>query len=209
MTYSYNRRRASDDETSDVDDAEYSSVDDLKEMAKYVKRCAVLVTLYQRIAEALETPKIATLAERIQKRIADVEALAVLIRKAIPLYAQVEKELEAECRAIAAGKPIRHGLIELVVDLPSARALRGLSREMEVISKGILQEDRRESYLDWNLEEYIGYETRVYKRIESAAPGSFDNVDVWAERVPYSLLRYFADAEYIQGLIEEYRSEAA
>ncbi len=205
MTYDYDRTASSDgwDQADELyfDDAESSVDEDLREIGRYIKRCRVLIEPYKKLAEALEAPKLKVYAERIAGRVQDLEQMTELLREGRPLIEPFADAFEELAHNAAKGSRSE------LQSLPLYRRIKQVGEKLEVISDRILKQDEGE-YIDWTLDGYIGDEAGIYRRIERVSPGTFDSVNVLADRIFYGLLKYYSDPDYLQNRIEEIQAEA-
>jgi hypothetical protein len=214
VTYSYDRSASSgwdDADTIDCDDAENLVTEDVREIRRYIKRCGVLIEPYKKLAEALEAPKLLKFAEHLGERIKDLEQVAELLQKGRPFFKRFGDDFEKMCEELAEGRrTLRHGLIEEVSDLPVYNQIREQGQTIESITDRIHEQDQSDTpYIDWTLDDYVGSEAGIYRKIQRVSPGAFYEVtNVTAEKIFYGVLKYYTDAEYIDERIQEFKEEA-
>jgi len=200
-----------------IDEAEqldsHAAINNLKQDFRNVKgyktKCAYLAQIYRKLAEPLETPEIAEYADLMDQRVKDVDQLISMLQGSEKLIAKAEKEFDQLIEDIAKGKKLRGGYIEAVYDLPSMRAILALANEADNLQSRLDTEDN-EGSIDWTLEEYLGVEARVYKKIDKTggfllgwfAERNFSGV--WAL---YGFLKYHIDSKLLEDLVESAKSE--
>lgn len=199
-----------DDAPSDID---FDSVatyfrDDTRRAKSYKLKCAYLAEIYQRLAEPLETPELAVFADRMGQRVKDLDQLMLRVQEGVKLTPKAQKEFEQLLEDLADGKPIRGGYIEAVYDLPSVGAILKIAKEANKIQSRLVTEDD-ESHIDWILEEYIGSEAGVFRKIEKNGEpllgwftGEFSGV--WTL---FGFLKYLVDEKYIKDMVDSIRAE--
>jgi hypothetical protein len=146
--------------------------DDGKALRGDIARCKYLVPIYQSLVSPLMSPQIGEVASRALQRGADLEALQALLQSASRLIQKVTREWNEAVELRAQGGKVR-GWVETVLDLPSVMALQQLNKEAIALQQKVTQEDER-SWIDWSLDDYIGFESGIYGRIEKARPADLD-----------------------------------
>jgi hypothetical protein len=189
----------------DNDEVKGELNENLRYCTAYVKKCQYMVTLYRKIAEPLEVPKISTSADRLEKRAKDVEELMALLRELPAIANAVVAERDKLFRQIIKKEvTLRTGLMEAVQDLPHGKKLWALGKEAAKVHERIINEDAKIDWIDWTLEDYISSGSPVYLKIEKAAPGNFD---INGAELPWGVWRWLCDDEILQYDYEEIQSE--
>jgi len=82
------------------------------------------------------------------------------------------------------------------------------AERIEELRAQVMHEDDH-GHIDWLLEDYVGSEARVFKRIERLQPGdpSLDAGELQLDLAIYGVLKYHSDPDYIAERIEEARAE--
>ena len=190
-----------------LEDAEVYVKEDVKLVRGYKAKCVYLAQIFRKLAEPLESPQISVFADRIEKRVQELDQLMDLVQRGSKLFKKAQDEFDQLIEDIADRKPRRGGLIEAVYALPSIDAIFGIAEEARKIQDRFVKEDE-EGRIDWVLEEYIGSESGVGKKLEkngSYLSGWFTDrfSGVWAL---YGFVKYFGDIDYIQSMVDESRS---
>jgi len=197
-------------ETSDqlpLEDAEVYIREDVKLVRWYKAKCLYLVPIFRRLAEPLEAPQILVSADRIEKRVQELDQLMALVQEGAKLFKKAQSEFDQLIEDLADKKPRRGGLIEAVYDLPSIESILKVAKDARKIQDRFVREDD-DYHIDWVLEEYLGSEAGIGKKIEKNGAnlnGWFTDrfVGVW---VLYGFVKYFVDTDYIQSMVDEVRS---
>jgi hypothetical protein len=206
VTYSYDRRvkkaGITDSEALDVDDAEGTLQGIVSSLRKYHRVCAVLPPVYRKIADALETKDIFDLATKVEDLCKKVADFGEFVAKNTPAVRRFEKEFDHMVEKMAGDIWFGpKGAIEAVHSLPAARLLYSAGQEFDTL-KGALDD----SGIDWSLDDYLGYEAKIYKRLTKVAPEPLE--DVIPENPFYGVLNYYMDPPYIKDRVDELRDEA-
>ena len=190
----------------DVGDAKSGLTSDLKFLNKYVAKCKYLVPIYRSLAEALITAQIGKNADAVEIRISKVERLIGLLTKAHSLLDSVDHDWESLMDRIARYEvKLTHGLIEAVQDMPSMVRFRTLAQEVGDLEDEISKEDDKYP-IDWYLEDYIGSETGIYKRIDKAYPPQVDENIMGAMNL-FGLIILYTNVENMENWIKRVRDE--
>lgn len=182
--------------------------EDTRLVKSYKIKCAYLAEIYRGLASPLEAPKIAVFADRMDQRVKDLDQLMLKVQEGMNLVPKARKEFDQLLEDLAGGKPHRGGLIEAVYDLPSIEAILKIAKEANNIQSRLVKEDD-DYHIDWTLEEYLGSEAGVQRKIEkNGEPLQGWFVDefsgVWTL---FGFIRYLVDPKYIQDSIEGIRAE--
>jgi hypothetical protein len=182
--------------------------EDTRLVKGYKAKCSYLAGVYRNIAVPLEAPKIAVFADRMDQRVKDLDQLMVLVQEGVRLTSKAQDEFVQLTEDLAEGKPRRGGLIEAVYDLPSIEAILKISKEANKIQSRLVREDD-DYHIDWVLEEYIGSESGVSRKIEKNGDplrGWFTEgfSGVWTL---FGFVKYLVDEKYIQDSVDEIRKE--
>lgn len=201
MTYSYDRRTASGWENADpvhVDDAISQIDDDFKKLARYGKQAEVLVPVFRRLAEALETPKIGVFADRIEEAVRSIQRAIELLKEGKVLCRKFDDEIQRLAAEVAGGRTLRNGMVAEVLEFPIYGDLLRVGRELDQLSKKLYALE-----IDWTLEDYLGFEAKIARRIEKVSPGDFENAEAMLESSIFGILQYYTDADYLEELVED------
>lgn len=199
-----------EDAPSDID---FDSVagylrDDLRLVKGYKIKCAYLAGIYRGLVGPLEAPKIAVFADRMDQRVKDLDQLMPMVQAGVALISKAQKEFDQLIEDLADNKPHRGGLIEAVYDLPSIEALLKVAKEANKIQSRLVREDD-DYHIDWTLEEYLGPEAGIQRKIEKNGEplrGWFTEgfSGVWTL---FGFIKYLVDERYIGDLVESARKE--
>ncbi len=148
---------------------EYKSVlrEDLQRFARITKMLTWWSSLFRSLAGPLMAPKLNFFADWSDRFLSDSKELYDQLEATVPLADRAQKELEelASKWGTEEEEPHRSGLIETLYELPSATALYKLARKLEPLQKSL--DDRAEDPpIDWFLEDYVGGESGVSKRLQ-------------------------------------------
>ena len=197
----------------DTEEIDFDSVagyfkEDTRLVKGYKIKCAYLAGIYRNLAVPLEAPKISIFADRMDQRVQDLDQLMVMVQEGVRLTPKAQGEFEQLLEDLADGKPRRGGLIEAVYDLPSIEAILKIAKEANKIQSRLVREDD-DQYIDWILEEYLGSEAGVSRKIEKNGEplrGWFAEgfSGVWAL---FGFVKYLVDPKYIQDNVDEIRAE--
>lgn len=190
-----------------LEDAEVYVKEDVKLVRGYKAKCVYLAQIFRKLAEPLESPQISVFADRIEKRVQELDQLMDLVQKGAKLFKKAQDEFDQLIEDIAGRKPQRGGLIEAVYDLPSIDAILSIAGEARKLQDRFVKEDES-GRIDWTLEGYIGSESEVGKKLEKNG----SNLSWWFEDrfsgvwALYGFVKYFVDTDYIQSMVDESRS---
>lgn len=189
-----------------AEEGQIAVTSDIRLLRRYERAAEAFVPKFRLLAQALETKKVAVFADRIEERVVVIRELSELMRQASPLIAALEREHEELAQAIANGA--EHGdLIKEAQALQAYRELLRLSKAVLELEFRISDEDENQ-FIDWTLDEYLGYEAVIHKRFERLAPESLiEASDFLGTRGLYGVLAYYSDAETTLGRIEDIRYE--
>lgn len=191
-----------------LDDAKVYIKDDTKLVRGYKAKCVYLSKIFRSLAGPLETPQIAVFADRIDKRVQDLDQLMGLVQEGAKLLDKAQGEFDQLIEDIADRKPRRGGLLEAIYDLPSIDAILKIALEAREIQDRFVKEDD-DYHIEWVLEEYIGPESGIQRKIERAG----ESMNGWfTDRFSgvyalYGFVKYFIDTDYIQSMVKEVISD--
>jgi hypothetical protein len=190
-----------------IDDVEGNYRHDAKLARGYIAKCKYLDPIFRALAGPMMTPVIGEFADRMAQRVQDVEKLMTLVQAGVKLTKKVQKEFDDFIDEVAEGRNKRSsGLIEAVHDLPSMVELFKIAEEAGDLQDRLYDEDES-GHIDWTLEDYLGGEAKVYDKIEKASSGmsSWFQDEFGGARILYGFVKYLADSNYIQDLVQEAR----
>lgn len=192
----------------DFDELKETYREDTKQLRGYLAKCKYVGPIFRALAPALMSPKIEIYADRIGTRIKDVEDLIKLLESGFSLAKQLQTEFDDLIVALAKGKKLRHGLIEEVQDLRSARDFRTLMERSGELHTRLIKEDE-ESHILWTLEDYIGFDAGVYQKLEKASEtlNPFFMYDLAGAKSLFGYWIYLNDPNHIAQLIDGAREE--
>lgn len=199
-----------DAEEIDLDSALGYFRDDTRLIKGYKAKCAYLAPIYRKLAEPLEAPSLAKYADLIDKRVTEVDQLMALLGDGVKLFKKAQGEFDKLLVSLANGEPHRGGLIEVVYNLPTIVAIMKIASEAGKLHDKLTKEDD-DGLVDWTLEEYLGPEAGIQRKIEKNGEpmrGWFaGGSNFVGAGVLYGFVRYFSDPEYIQSNVDEIRAE--
>jgi hypothetical protein len=126
--------------------------DEVTQLREYISSVTKLEAIYRDLGEALETPKIITYAERAQTRVQDATAVITLLE----VLPGLEKQLEAAPSDEA-------------TTLPAYATLKELEKTLEKAYGRMLTQDSNSSYIDWDLESYLGSRAPIARELQTLA----------------------------------------
>ncbi len=195
-------------EQINIEDVEGNYRYDAKLARGYIAKCKYLAPIFRSLAGPLMTPVIGEFADRMDQRVQDVEKLMTLVQAGVKLTKKAQKEFDNFINEVAEGKSTRSsGLVEAVYDLPSMVDIVRIANEAGDLQDKLYDEDNSDpSHIAWTLEEYLGVEAKVYEKIERASSGMISFQDEFGgARILYGFVKYLADSDYIQDLVQETR----
>jgi hypothetical protein len=199
-----------DAEELDLDSALGYFRDDTRLIKGYKAKCAYLSSVYRTLVSPLESSILVKYADLMDKRVTEVNQLMILLGEGVKLLKRAQGEFEKLMVSLANGEPHRGDLIKMVYDLPTIVAIMKIANEAGKLHDKLTKEDD-DGLVDWTLEEYIGSEAGIQRKIEKAGEpmqgwfaGGSNFVGAGAL---YGFVKYLADPEYIQSNINEIRAK--
>ena len=189
-----------------IEDAEGYVRDDVKLARGYKAKCVYLAQIFRKLAEPLEAPQISAYADRIEKRVQEFDQLMALVQSGAKLLKKTQREFDQLIEDLAEKEPQRGGIKD-VYGLPGIESILKIADEARKIQDRFTKEDE-DGHIDWVLEEYIGPESGVGKKIEKNG----SNLSGWftdkfsGVYALYGFVNYLIDSNYIQELVEEVRA---
>lgn len=185
---------------TDAEDARYVIREDLKLLRTYLKRCAAVKAIVERLVEPLEAPGLRKVAQRIERRMVNVERLEAMVRESGELIDAFLEEFERVTVQMARSadpdvdRAANHALSELL-ESSERHALTEQSTRLERLAQSIIEGEDLDDSIDWALEEYVGSETGVAARLERMAPEGLD--DLMAGATGFGVMKWYLNIEII------------
>lgn len=200
---------------TDAEEIDFDSVagyfkDDSKLVRWYKAKCVYLAPIFRSLAAPLEAPALSKYADLMDKRVTEVDQLMTLVGEGVKLTKRAQEEFDQLLEDLADEKPRRGGLIEAVHDLPAIEAIMKVAKEAGNLHDRLTKEDD-DTLIDWTLEEYLGPESGIQRKIEKAGEpmrGWFAGGSNFSGAgTLYGFVKYLTDPKYIQDNVDQIRAD--
>jgi len=193
-----------DADPTSAEDAVRAFDDDQRILRSYIKVSGLLAPKFRELSAALETKRLALFADRIRERVDLLLDLSDLIDRARPLAPALEAAYDRVQEEAEEGRPPR---AETFRELAAFRSLLAVAERMIAIEQTIADEDYR-GYIDWTLDEYLGPDAVIYRRLQKVAPRHLWDSDYTGSRTVFGVLVYYSDPEGEAAYFSEERRSA-
>lgn len=213
MTHNYERVKTASDfagvDNADADDTKGSIQDIQKDLKKLLRKLPAVARAYAAAAGPLSSPQLKVYADRITQRVKDLVQVGEALSRVQSLCKDLEEDVEKLCKKFGSEGEDEMSM-ELegeIEDLSVYKTLLSLAEDTdEVVQRVTAEED--DGHIDWTLDDYLGGESGLYKRLQNAnITNPFNDYDM--STVLYGALQWYKDPDYINDRLAEYLPEEA